>query len=32
VADGTRAGAEVLATETGSVTVEGRSVRVYIGK
>ena len=32
VADGTRAGAEVLATETGSITVEGRSVRVYIAK
>ena len=32
VADGTRAGAEVLATETGSVTAEGRSVRVYIAK
>ena len=32
VADGTRAGAEVLATETGNVTVEGRSVRVYIAK
>ena len=32
VADGTRAGAEILATETGNISVEGRSVRVYIGK
>ena len=30
VADGTRAGAEVLAEETGSVQVEGRTLRVYI--
>ena len=30
VADGTRAGAEVLAEETGSVQVEGRTLRVYV--
>jgi len=32
VADGDRAGAEVLAQETGSIQVAGRSIRVYIGK
>ena len=32
VADGTRAGSEVLATETGSITVDGISIRVYIAK
>ena len=32
VADGTRAGDAVLATESGSLTAGGRSVRVYIGK
>lgn len=30
VADGTRAGSTVLATETGSVTVSGISIRVYV--
>lgn len=30
LADGTRAGAEVLAQESGSVSVEGRTLRVYI--
>ena len=32
IADGDRAGGEVLATETGSIQVAGRSIRVYIGK
>ena len=32
VADGTQAGSEVLATETGSITVDGISIRVYIAK
>lgn len=32
VADGTRAGAEALAEETGKVQVEGRTLRVYIQK
>ena len=32
VADGDRAGAEVLAEETGSIQVAGRTIRVYIGK
>ena len=32
VADGDRAGAEVLAQETGSVQVAGRTIRVYIGQ
>ena len=30
VADGTRAGSQVLATETGSITVDGISIRVYL--
>ena len=30
VADSTRAGGEVLAKESGSVTVEGISIRVYV--
>lgn len=30
VADATRAGAEVLAQESGTVTVEGISVRIYL--
>ncbi len=32
VADGTRAGAEVLAQETGTVSVEGCTLRVYLGQ
>ena len=32
IADGTRAGSEVLATESGSITVDGISIRVYIAK
>ena len=32
VADGDRAGAEVLAQETGSIQVAGRTIRVYIGQ
>ena len=32
VADGDRAGAQVLAEETGSIQVAGRTIRVYIGK
>ena len=32
VADGTRAGSEVLTTETGSITVDGITIRVYIAK
>ena len=31
VADGTRAGAKVLAQETGNIQVDGRTIRVYIG-
>jgi pullulanase/glycogen debranching enzyme len=30
LADGERAGSEVLATETGTVTVDARSVRIYV--
>jgi pullulanase len=32
LADGTRAGSEVLATETGKITVDGISIRVYLEK
>ena len=32
VADGTQAGSEVLATESGSITVDGISIRVYIAE
>ena len=32
LADGTRAGSEVLATETGNITVDGISIRVYLEK
>ena len=32
VADGDRAGADVLAEESGSIQVAGRTMRVYIGK
>ena len=32
IADGTQAGSEVLTTESGSITVDGISIRVYIAK
>ena len=32
IADGTRAGSAVLATEDGSITVDGISIRVYLAK
>ena len=32
VADGTRAGSETIATESGSITVDGISIRVYTAK
>jgi hypothetical protein len=32
IADGTRAGSQVLATESGNITVDGISIRVYLAK
>ena len=32
IADGTRAGSQVLATESGNITVDGISIRIYLAK
>ena len=32
IADGTRAGSQVLATESGAITVDGISIRIYLAK
>jgi hypothetical protein len=32
IADSTRAGSQVLATESGNITVDGISIRVYLAK
>jgi hypothetical protein len=32
IADGSRAGSQVLATESGAITVDGISIRVYLAK